>query len=44
MTRMFGDAPLFYEQVAGVPGPMARRVADLRLALEIMGLEGGEDP
>jgi len=30
------DMPMFYEQMACVNGPMARRVGDLRLALSVM--------
>ncbi len=40
-TDLFTEPPLFYEQFAAVQGPMARRIADLRLALAIMS---GPDP
>ncbi len=43
-TRVFDDPPSFYDQVAAVNGPMARRVADLRLALEVLSRPDPEDP
>ncbi len=43
-TAVFTDPPSFYEQVASVNGPMARRVADLRLALEALSRPDPEDP
>lgn len=43
-TEIFPDPPLFYEQVACVNGPMARHVADLRLALEVMRRPDPRDP
>ncbi len=38
------DPPAFYEQVACVNGPMARRVADLRLALSVLQQPDPADP
>jgi amidase len=43
-TAVFADPPSFYEQVASVNGPMARRVADLRLALEVLSRPDPQDP
>ena len=43
-AAVFTDPPSFYEQVASVNGPMARRVADLRLALEALSRPDPEDP
>ena len=43
-SEIFPDPPLFYEQVACVNGPMARHVADLRLALEVMSRPDPRDP
>ena len=44
MTHLFESAPLFYEQVAAVNGPMARHVRDLRLALDVISRPDPEDP
>lgn len=44
MSRIFDDPPLFFEQAACVNGPMARSVADLRLALSIMEQADPSDP
>ncbi len=43
-TAAFDEPPSFYEQVASVNGPMARHVADLRLALEVMSEPDPSDP
>jgi amidase len=44
MTTLFSGPPLYYEQVASVVGPMARHVADLRLALDVMSQRDPGDP
>ncbi len=44
MSRIFDDPPLFYEQVACVNGPMARKVSDLRLALTVLEQPDPGDP
>ena len=36
-STTFDSSPSFYEQIACVNGPMARRICDLRLALQVMG-------
>ncbi len=43
-TAIFEGPPSFYEQVASVNGPMARHVADLRLALEVLSAPDPGDP
>ncbi len=43
-TAVFDDPPSFYDQVASVNGPMARRVADLRLALAVLSRPDTDDP
>ena len=44
ITSIFDSAPMFYEQVACVNGPMARHVGDLRLALEVLSAPDFNDP
>ena len=44
LTRLFGDPPTLYPQIAAVNGPLARHAADLRLALGIMEQRDPEDP
>ncbi len=44
MSRSFDDPPLFYEQAACVNGPMARCIADLGLALEVLQQPDPSDP
>ena len=44
VTSIFDNPPMFYEQIAGVNGPMARRIADLRLPLGIMATPDMDDP
>lgn len=41
---MSATPPMFYEQVACVNGPMARRIGDLRLALKVMCQPDPVDP
>ena len=43
-TAIFPTPPSFYTQVASVNGPMARHVADLRLALDVMSRPDPLDP
>lgn len=43
-TRLFDEPPMFHDQMALANGPMARRVADLRLALRIMEQSDPHDP
>ncbi len=43
-TAMFPQPPRFYEQVAAVNGPIARHVADLRIALRVMSRPDPADP
>ncbi len=44
MSRLYGYAPMYYEQIAAVNGPMARSVSDLRLALGVMSQCDPTDP
>ena len=44
ISSIFDYAPTFYEQVAAVNGPMARSIADLRLALSVMSQPDPLDP
>lgn len=44
MSKMIPNDPLFYAQIGGVNGPMARHVQDLRLALEVMSGMDSTDP
>ncbi len=44
MSSMSSAPPMLYEQVACVNGPMARRVEDLQLALDVMSRPDPTDP
>lgn len=44
MSSANDEAPMFYEQIACVNGPMARSVEDLQLALSIMQQPDPRDP
>jgi amidase len=44
MSTIFDTPPMYYDQIACVNGPMARHIADLRLALDIMGQRDPTDP
>lgn len=44
MSSLVPYQPTYYEQIAAVNGPMARKIGDLRLALEVMSKFDPTDP